>query len=153
MTLYRTKAQNGLDHYACACGDHVFAFPQDDALAKWRSAQSIHPSLKQALREKGLLVDRPRPPPLPHVIMVSPQDAHFLAERRWRVHRSPARKKARYTVQARVKGRPLHRMILPGAEVVQFVGGSDGTDCRREKLRATTMREVARGRSASVETA
>lgn len=141
MTYY-PKADVGLDHYTCVCGEHCFAYPFDDALETWRKYRVTHPLIRKMLKEKGRAVDTPPPPHKHHVILLSPEDAHLFKLKRWRVFKSPARKKAKFTVQRAVMSKALQRLVLPDAKIVQFVSG-DGCDCRRSNLKATTMKSVA----------
>ena len=147
MTYY-PKADAGLRHYTCACGDHVWAHAFDDAMENWTKFRVTHPLIRKMLQEKGRAVDTPPPPPEPHVILLSPEDAKLFSTRRWRVFRSPARKRARCEVKRGIVGKALQRLVLPDAKIVQFVS-NNGCDCRRSNLLATTMREVCARRISS----
>lgn len=143
MMTRHTKAETGIASWTCHCGDHVFGYPFDDALDTWRKYRVTHPVIRKMMLDKGMVVDTPPPLPEPYVILVSLIDAPLLALRRWRVFRSPTRKKAKFEVKRGLVGRALQRMVLPGAEIVQFLAG-DGTDCRRVSLLATTRKKMRR---------
>lgn len=145
MTLYSTRATVGIPSWTCHCGNHQFAFPYDEARVDW---DALNRSMfRQKFIDKGVLSETP-PALQPHVILVSMIDVPLLSRRRWRIVKSPARKKARFEVRGRSRGKPLQRLIYPNAEVIQFAN-NDGTDLRRENLRWTTMREVCRQRASS----
>lgn len=143
---YKEKASAGLKHYECVCRSHAWAYPFDEELQHWREMQALPEKMKAGLAEKGVPVYRPAPQPLPHVILLSIDDVALFKLRRWRVFKSPARKKAKFEVKRGVVGKALQRMVLPDAEIVQFKS-NDGTDCRRKNLTATTMKEVCKSRA------
>lgn len=143
-----TKPWNGLPSVKCACGDHVFAYPYDDALHSWRELQSIHPILKARLAEQGVVVDKPPPPTPPHVILLSPADAQWFDKAKWRVL-DARNKRYRVEVKRRVVGKALHRLLMPGAPIVEFLN-SWGSDLRRSNMRETTMKELKNARAPSL---
>ena len=147
MTYY-AKADVGLDHYTCACGDHCFAYPFDDAMESWRKFRVTNSTVRRLLEEKGMVVDTPPPPQEPHVILLSPDDAYLFKLKRWRIFPSPARKRAKYEVKRAVMSKALQRLIHPDAEVIQL-RDNNGADLRRSNLVVTNMRDVCRQREKS----
>lgn len=145
MTLYTTRATVGIPSWTCHCGIHQFAYPYDEARVDW---DALNRSMfKQKFIDQGVLSETP-PATQPHVILISPIDVPLLSMRRWRVVKSPARKKARFEVRGRSRGKALQRLIYPDAEVIQL-RNNNGADLRRENLRQTNMRDVCRAREES----
>lgn len=135
-----------LDARPCHCGAHYFALPYDAWREVWKMFDA---SPYRALAERNGNVPL-EPRPSPHVILVSPQDAVLLQSGRWRVWRTKNGQRNRFLVARNLRGMPLAKLIKPSTPerpVLVFVN-RDGTDCRRENLRATTRQEIADERRA-----
>ena len=85
------------------------------------------------------------PPPLPHVVLISPEDEAVLAIRRWRVISNPKKYGSRYVVKRGSAGKSLERFVHPDAERIIVLSG-DGTDLRRSNLRVATRSELKNAR-------
>ena len=147
--LYKSKAEPGIPSRDCHCGARVFALPFDDKLETWKTLNASR--YRQKFIDAGILPPEP-PRPQPYVILLDTIDRDLFKLRRWRVVRSPPGKLNKFEVAGSVKGRRLHRMLLPDAEVIRIVN-RNGCDVRRENLEATTMRAVCQKRRPAVKPA
>ena len=122
----------------CECGQMIWAFPWDDALASYVSYQRS--PLRSLIDERGLAPKFPQPKM--HVVFASPVDRPLLELRRWRVWPTRPRCRAKWELKAGPKGLPLQRMIMAGAKVVRFRDGN-GMNMQRENLLEITPQQLA----------
>ena len=154
ITTYRVPAAKvkGLNVNTCACGAHVWCLPFNESLAKWKSH---HRSPFRDIVEKHGMAP-PEPQLSHHVILASPQDAHLVTSRRWRVYPSKVRTRHRVELKGGTRrGLPLQRLIMGREKCVRLLNGY-GCDVRRENLKQMTRKEIAadrRGRKTAEKTA
>lgn len=144
ITTYRVPAAKvkGLHVNHCHCGDHVWCLPFNESLTKWESHQRS--PIRDIVEKHGMAP--PEPTASHHVILASPQDAHLVSERKWRVF--PSRMRTRHKIELRGgtrRGLPLQRLIM-GREACVRIVNRNGCDVRRENLKQMTRKEIAADR-------
>ena len=146
ITTYRVPAVKvrGLTAQPCHCGDHVWCLPFNEGVAKWESHQTS--PFKDIVEKHGMAP--PEPTTTHHVILASPQDAHLVSERKWRVF--PAKIRTLHKIELKGgtrRGLPLQRLIM-GREACVRIVYRNGCDVRRGNLKRMTRKEIAVDRCA-----